>query len=634
MNGAYPEWNRHRMTLPRVLFRFFSGRPLDGVRRTDAIFMRPGKRSMDPSGYASKWSLLAGYQRLVFRLLGLYVLGVAGWTLVAPVTWVQVLLFHALWVGVLGSVPFAIVWVRAFGLTVRVPDIRVRRTQHGVRVRMEGWTSWTIQGRRSWVRTYVRPVAAAADHVLGTSHHKREAPKWVYVPRDFRNADGGSVVLQLPAHFHGADEGTKRRLVSAVGSRLGLRDPSVSWELEGDRPRVLISSPPVPPSFVSFADVEDRLGSLSEYSFLLGLAARSQVLTADLTGDSPHIAVSAGSGAGKSEMLKVLIMQALRRGWGVIILDWKEVSQEWADGLPGVVYVRDIAAIHDMCIRLGEEVDIRKALYRQDKTMPGKAKVMVVAEEMNITADLLMAYWQDLRATAEPEERRTMPVKSPAMRGLQAVNFGGRQFQMFMVFVAQRFSARVTNGNADLRESFQTRLLARGSGQTQKMLAPQIKPFPKMGVTPGLWCAVIGQEAVVYQAPLITDDEARAFSLGGQDNPTSPLAGAWRPSVPSQRIVDGELGESLGDGPALPSQRSGSELTTVDARKLSEMVDGLAHLGVSLDILRHASKDPNSGFPGAYGGSPNRGYTYDYQAVQEWARKRHASRAANGEVKR
>lgn len=597
MSGAYPELHPRRITPARVIYRFLLGRPLDGIRRTDATFLRPGRHSMDPSGYASRWSYLAGWQRLILRLVGLYVL------IVSLFTWVLgpgVLLTQVLWAGVLGSGPAAVLWIRAYG--VRVPG-----------------TSIEVLGRRTWVRTYVRPVAAAVDSVLGTSHHKREAVKWVRVPRTFRNSDGDPVVVSLPGSFTGSDEGTKRRLVSAVGNRLGMRDPSVSWDLEGDRPRVLISCPPVPPERVSYADVSGVLTDLPEYEVLLGLAARRAPLTAHLVGESPHIAVSAGPGAGKSEHIKVLIMQALRWGWGVVILDWKEVSHGWADGLPGVLYVRDIAAIHDTCVRLGEEVDVRKALYRTDRDMPGKAKVLVVAEEMNVTADLLMAYWQDLRSTAEPEEKRAMPLKSPALRGLQAVNFGGRQFSMFMIFVAQRFSARVTNGNADLRESFQIRLLARSTKQTQTMLAPQIKPFPKTGVAPGRWVAVIGQDAVVYQAPLITDEQARDFALGGQDNPTSPLAGAHQ-VAPSQRS---DLGDSL------PAQvTAGSR--DIDHRKLSDMVDALEPLGVSLKVLRLAAGSDANGdpdFPAPVGGSANRGYTYDCAEVQQWARRRHARKA-------
>lgn len=657
--GRQPEPNLRRMvhSPARLAFRFLTGRPLDGIRRTDAIFIRPGRTSMDPSGYATKWSYLAGYQRLLIRLGLVYI---AAWALALTFAWAvrggleragmtppewsyvtpgQVLVSHLVWVLVLGGPASTFYAVRYFGLSLRVPVLALHRsrTRPWVWVTLEGWVPWVLEGRRGWDREKVRPVALVADAVLGTHHLPRKARTWVQVPRNYKDQDGKPVIIQLPASFTGSDKGTMTRLTGSVSAKLGLRDPQVRWDLEGDRPRVLFTAPPVPPTYVSFVEVRSFYEEAEEFSFFLGLAARRAALTANLKGDSPHIAVSAGSGAGKSELIKGLIMLALRWGWGVVILDWKEVSHTWADGLPGVAYVRDIADIHDMAVRLGEEVDLRKAAYRQDSSLPGRAKMLVVAEEMNITADLLKAYWDDLRATAEPEERRTMPLKSPAMRGLMAVNFAGRQLGMFMDYVAQRFSARVTNGNADLRESFQIRLLARYSPQTQKMLAPDVKPFPKMPTVVGQWVAVMGGEAVVYQAPFITDSEAREFALGGLPNPPSPLSQGFRPAMPNRDNMDHGLGGPLGGGPAVPSQRQGAlegdVLARVDARKLSEMVEGLSHLGVTLDVLRHATKDPESGFPGAYGGSPNRGYTYDYRAVQEWARTRHASRVAEREVR-
>ncbi len=636
----------------RYAFRFFTGRPLDGIRRTDAIFHKRGRTSMDPSGYATAWSLLAGYQRLLVRLFGLYLVA-WGFVLLAAgalryvagsgapqwaQTWTpgHAVTVHVLGLVLIGGPPFAVWGVRYWGLSFRVPALSVERDP--LRVVLDGWVPVEVHGRRTWERRYVRPVAAAAQAVLGTSRHPKEARKWVQVPRTFRAMDGSPVVLALPQGFT-ADLGTQKRLITAVSSRLGMRSPSVTWDLEGDRPRVLISAPPAPPSHVTFAEVREALEAMTEYQVFLGLAARREWLSAHLAGDSPHIAVSAGSGAGKSEMIKVLVMLALRWGWGVIILDWKEVSHEWAEGLPGVRIVTDVEAIHDTCVSLGHEVDSRKKLHKKDKTMPGKAKVLVVAEEMNQTAPLLKGYWDNLRSTAEPDEKRTMPVRSPAMEGLSAVNFGGRQFGMFLVFVAQRFSARVTNGNADLRESFQIRLMCRTSIQTIKMLAGHVKPLPVVSGTPGRFTAVIGQEVVEYQAPLITDEEAREFALGGKENPSHPLTSNHRPAMPNQTYMDVEQGDQLGDRLALPSQRHPvlegevvEEMRAPDLRKLSAMVEGLTHLGITLNVLQHAAKDPDSGFPPVMGGSPNRGYTYDYSAVTEWARKRQASRVAKGEV--
>src|SRR4051812_24078367 len=80
--GSDPLWHRrrdkvmgltrvtitHPHSIGRVAFRFVSGRPLDGVARTDARFLRAGTRALTRTGYASRWAMLPGWRRAVVRL--------------------------------------------------------------------------------------------------------------------------------------------------------------------------------------------------------------------------------------------------------------------------------------------------------------------------------------------------------------------------------------------------------------------------------------------------------------------------------------------------------------------------------------------------------------------------------------
>ena len=50
-----------------------------------------------------------------------------------------------------------------------------------------------------------------------------------------------------------------------------------------------------------------------------------------------------------------------------IILDWKVESHEWARGLPGVRYVTQTEDIHDVCVQIGEEVEARKAMPKEQR---------------------------------------------------------------------------------------------------------------------------------------------------------------------------------------------------------------------------------------------------------------------------
>ena len=615
--------------LARLAFRFVSGRPLSGDRKTDSTFTRPATRSLDPSHTALRWEMMRGASRAAWRLGGVYtfllfvllvILRAASFVITLP-TFLKpsFLLLSHLAVAALATSSYLLLrHAREYGY--RLPALA--RTEEE-ELRLE-WR--TVEGRRAWRQEKVLPVARAASIILGVSIPDRQADQWVIVPKDYREPAGSSVEVRLPSSFTGADEGVKKRLTSSVAARLGMRSISASWQLEGSAPRVLLSAPPEPPSGVAFADVRHFLEACGEWDFFYGVIGTSEGFSVSVTGDTPHGAVSAGSGAGKSTLLKGKVMQAGHKGWFTVILDWKEESQSWAKGLPGVRYITSIEAIHDMCVALGEEVEWRKA--NPESPRP---RVLVLAEEWNITAPLLAEYWTLLRGMAEPEERRTMPVRSPAVSALMKLVFTGRALGLFLELVAIRFSARVTNGNADLRESFQVIHMARWKSQTVKMLAPDIRPFPKKPDVVGRWVAVNGDQAVIYQAPLYTDEEARGWHQSGLDIPASPWSERFSPSSPSQTQMRATQGVQLGDRLTPPSQSmpaiEGEVVTGVDARKLSDMVDGLEYLGVTLDILRHAAKG-DSAFPPAIGGSPNRGYTYDYIAVQNWAIRRRASMQA------
>lgn len=622
----------------RFAFRFVSGRTLSGERKTDATFLRPATRSLDPSHTALRWEMMRGASRMAWRMAGVYLLLIlpAGILLLRIAVEIgdiprilypgSVLLIHLLLIGSGTSAWVAIRLGREYGFSILI----LARTDEGsLRIHRH-----RIEGRREWSREKVLPVARAVSIILTVPIPDREAARWVTVPKTYQEPAGNPVEIRLPASFTGADEGVKKRLVSAVGHKLGMRSVSASWQTEGSAPRVLLSVPPEPPEDISFSDVADLLRRVEEYRPLLAMVGSGEVLHAEMIEDSPHIAVNAGPGAGKSTLAKLIIMQVMRWGWGVVVLDWKMTKAfSWLAGLPGVTYLSSIEDIHDMGIRIAQEIDIRKT-----SGMDGRARVLVVRDEWNVTADLLLAYWQDYRATLEPEERRTTPVKSPALRGYAVLDYAGREFGVHDLCIAQRFSARIFNGNADIRECFNIRLMARYSDQTRKMLAPDIKPFPKKSNTPGRWTIVAGSEVAVGQVPFVQNDEAREFALGGKECPLTPFSSSYGDTVRQRSNMRPTLGDQLpaqattGSQDHLAAERHA--LPSVDARKLSDMVDALIPLGITLKVLRLAAGSDQNGdpaFPEPHGGSPNKGYTYDFQAVTEWARRRHASMTAERE---
>lgn len=632
--------------LMRLTFRFVSGRPMSGDRKTDSTFWRPATRSLDPSGRALRWEMMRGASRLAWRMVAVWWLALlaallvmrmlslmsihAPWYLrVGPVLSLNVLLFGA---------PLSYWLARRFivehGLTLVYPARGETETGHHWEVRSREITT----GRRSWEREVVMPLGRMLAPHVQQSHNEREIRSWLTVPRDFRSEHGHPVEVRLPHGYAGLEK-ARETIVRLAGERLGLREPLASWQLEGSSPRLLISAPTLPPEKVLFSHVRDYFESAEQFRPFMGLTGVGKAAYAEMILDSPHVGVGAGPGAGKSSFAKNFIMQALHWGWGVVILDWKMTeAYKWAIGLPGVTYVTRIDAIHDMGVRIGQEVDLRK-----EAGMTGRANVLVVRDEWNATAELLMAYWQDLRGTADPEEKKTMPLRSPALRGFATLDFAGREFGMFDFLIAQRFSGRVFNGNTDIRECFGIRCLARYSHQTKQMLVGSMKPFPRKSNLPGRWTIVAGDDVAVVQAPWTTNEEAREFALSGKPNPVTPFSSSYYPelsddgaaNVTGSNTQEDRLPEGVtagnGSSPVLDYVVE-SDTAVPRTQKLRELAETFEYLGLTYKIIQHA-RDNDRTFPPAYGGNQFSGYTYDVEKVKEWARARHASQHAAREIK-
>ncbi len=616
---AYPEpWFITSRWWARLLYRGLLGRPMDGKRWSDSTFWRSATRGEDHC-----WLRLAGWQRAAIRCSAAYTL-----LLLLPALLIahfahglsSALLLLAAHLGVaalLAAPPLTYRLLRSRGLRLPWPEFIV-----DAETAERSWR-WgrreLVHARRAWLEQKVRPVARTVAAKLNRRYHPAEAAQWVHVPRDYREQGGGAVEILLPQSFALTEAG-RRSLAGAAAERLGIRDACTAWELEGNAPRLLLTAPVLPPDSVSFEDMRPALERAEEFSFLLGLLG-SEALSISLKEDSPHLAVSAGSGAGKSELIKTLVSQAMHWGWSILMLDWKGESQEWCEGLPGVRYYRDIEALHDVMVQIGEEIEWRRSNRGREH-----ARVLVVSEEWGITAPLLQSYWQSYRSMLEPEERRTTPLKSPAIEAGMKLNFTGRSLGFTQLLVAQRFSARVTNGNADLRESFTTIIMSRWKAQTFKMLAPDIRPIPKKLTKPGQWLAVTGDELARFQGGLWSDEEAVAWATSGQQPPASPWSEHYRPPAIEQAT---DLSFQLPDGVAAGNAIA-LEAKPRSLRKLSDLVDGLDHLDVTLKVLQHW-RDNEPDFPAVQGGTQFAGYLYDKAEVIEFARRKRASQAAGHE---
>ncbi|MGJ5899311.1 helicase HerA domain-containing protein [Streptomyces niveiscabiei] len=602
----------------RGIGRFLGGRDMDGIKRTDATFLRPATRVMPKvEGRVSRSSYRAGWQRLTFRITFLSAAGSGGWW-----TWENQetarswwehrdATLHTLQTGGIGAASAAAAGGLAYGLLTRE--------------------------RRELMREWVVPLHEALHRPLGYAE-QTDPRRYLHVPTNFSD-DDAEIRVGLPTHL-----AFSRDLVAdLITQKLALEGVTFSWHPAGRTPYVLVKKTRRPPSKAAFKDptVRELVAGAPEAAPVIGIGTGGRTVSVDLDAESPHILVNASTGGGKSVTLRCIACQMLHNGSRVFVLDYKRISHPWARGIPGVTYCADIADIHDALIELGMEGRRRVRAAEElgnDAVDAIGPRLLILLEEVNATMKQLARYWERTRESGDPKI-------SPAIDALNEVLYMGRQVRMHVLLVAQSATARALGG-PEVREQFATRILARYSMNAWRMLAPEVHPAPKSTKHPGRAQVVIGGTAHETQVLFFTDAEARAWATAGPlstGKPKTQPEATVRPApVQLQKAVDGPPSAAVDDAPptppAVPETVTQSVLSTartlaqVPAAPVDDQAVGLReahehHLPeITLAALRYARANDSS-FP-APAGKRGAELLYRVGDLKCWARNR--PRAAVG----
>jgi hypothetical protein len=550
----------------RVLaWRWLSGHTLDGVHRTTAGWFTAGDRVLHPTGKASRWHHLPRSHRAVYRTTATATAALGLWGLAEHRTATE----HGLAVAAAATA--------ALGL----------------------WAAARTVAQYRHDRAYVRPLHHALAPVVGHAVAARPA-SWLTVPRGFQRRQGAVISVQLPRHFAGAAD-AKRAVIDIVCGRLSLENPGVEWKLAGASPAVQFTVQVPPPSKVRFADVIDLIRNASPTAPFIGLGRGGAPLFIDLENDSPHILISAGSGGGKSMLLRAIAAQILHNGGVVLCLDIKRLSHAFLRGLPGVKYARSIAEIHDALIALRGEIDQRNELADSGADEDGSTdhvdvgpRLLIIAEELNSTSARLSNHWRSIRTSSDANT-------SPAVESLSDAIFLGRQVRVTCAAAAQLAVAR-SLGGGEVRENFGARCLSRYSVQAARILCPEIWPFPRSSRHPGRFQICIGGIAHETQTVMMSAREAREWAMSGAVA-TFPAEGA--PIAAANVSVLAERRQPI---------------------SLSQAVaDGVVSL--ELAALRSArARDPE--FPAAHSTGNDGAHLYDAGELRRWEANRPRAQAA------
>lgn len=473
------------------LWLWLSGEAHHGQPITDAGWFRPGQKALTRTGHATRFWHLPRWKRAAYR---------TGGTLAAVVL-LACFLVNPL---VTGIVILCLCFVSA------------------------GLGGWLLVRRllaRKQERTWLLPLHLAAHELAGIPRAQR-AESWI---KNLEFDAVGAVLaatLELPQHWP-ADSKDETRLVAIASARLGIEAAEPSWRRAGPVPLLTLRHSPPPPGQIDLADVLDEMKACKPDEVFIGIGKNETPVRASLGTDSPHIALSMGTGAGKSNLAGFLLLQRLIRGDIGLILDAKRrLSYPWLlkdmdrnlAQVPNVAYAWTVAQMHASMEWLDTELDRRGDVAFAGMDTRGKvhanvgARLFTIAEELNLAVPKLRAYWQSIRQEGDP-------TKSPAFTGLGSTAFAGRQVWMHLILVGQMLTAEATGSrDSSVKENCGIKLLARYGPKGWRIMADDVPMPPPSDVT-GRVQVVTSGTAREVQVPEMDEELARQMVLSGIISP-------------------------------------------------------------------------------------------------------------------
>lgn len=282
------------------------------------------------------------------------------------------------------------------------------------------------------------------------------------------------------------------------------------------------------PSILPLNEATDLIEGCGPAEVLLGVDGSGAPVTVDLDAESPHILVSASTGAGKSAVARGVAVQRLARGDRVVFLDAKRHSHRWAKGLaPNVYYAAEIPTIGDTLVNLGRELHRRNQVVDMwdgpIETAPIGPRIIVVFEEMNATT-----------ARLKELDRGSERGGYTALEALGDISFMGRAVKMHLISFAQLATFRASGGS-EVIENYGTRVLIRYSPKAWRYLAEACGRAVPAPMETGRGIVVYGSSATETQLLWVPEESAERFVTA---------------SVPAQRLARSLAGGRSGLPPA------------------------------------------------------------------------------------
>ena len=456
-----------RHSLTRVAYRFVTGLPLDGVRRTDAGPFTYGTKVLTKTGRASRWSRLPHAKRAGYRL-------------------------GSLTAAVGGSIGYM-----THPLITEVSAASVSAA---------GMTVGTYKARRTLktakrMRTVIRPLAASLVPIVEMP--EREILARLEVPDNPEKPDA-FVSVPIPDHY-AARSSQMADITRLVSQRVG-GEWDTAWQLKRSPFYAHFTPKPAPPSFVSFAQVRDAILSGDIDHPVLGLGSRGEVITLDFAGEIAHLAGSIATGGGKSSFLRGQVAQFSYHGCDEFhVMDTKWVSLQGMEVIPGMHIYNRVTDIFDGIAYVRAEMDRRYDVLSSDPAATFPTMVLIL-EEQNAFGLEASVWWRENKPKGE---RRNRP---PVWTDIALILLKARQVNIRVMGMYQYLNADACGGIPEIRGQYGQRLIGRFDPQMWDLLVGT-KPRPSSSAIQGRVISVLGGIHQSVQLPYISVKEAVELAL-------------------------------------------------------------------------------------------------------------------------
>lgn len=576
----------HRQHPALWAMRFGTGLPMTGKWSTNAGWFQRGTRYTSQRGTDSRTDLAyrAGWERMVYR-----------WTCTAGAAGFGTAMLldtdaALAWAGT-GTAAVLIPWTVSAVLDIRNRTWGQRRKFNRrplPRLSLRPGSGLVLaSGRRARVSWDVSSrFIEAVGSVLKIESPRVQLDK-VKSPTD------GYVAIDLPPTWP-QSEANYKRLVTCVETNLH-GEWVATWPKKAGHDTAVFTRPGYTPDVIEWADVQDETFGLADGEFLIGVDGSGRPELHDYDNEAPHAALSMATGGGKSSWLRTQIVQAIRKGHRVVVLDTKRTSLNEFRGHPNVVIVRDVTAVVEAIEEVQAENELRQlqaeAADADGDPAPDFQRLFLVVEEL---VDL------KIRLMAIPDKELRENLTERFMNALYGILVTGRTAQVHCLLAAQRLDASLLGRIGGLaRTQFGLRLLWGADKATWAMLGDGTKflPFSKRK---GFVKAVLSGETTDMRTPLLTANDARRMS---EDHAASTVAG--RSSTPINAPT--------------------SENTVATSQVPITLSSFAEETGMSLSALRKAS-DRDEEFPPALAErKPGVTAHYELTALHRWATNRQRS---------